>query len=307
MKKVVVLAGGVSSEKEISLLTGQAVFDALLKAGYDAYLLKVTDDIEKLVSELKQLNPDVVFNALHGKFGEDGNMQGLLNLMRIPYTHSGVLSSAIGMNKWVTKKIVAQVGVPIAPDKIVGLDDLKHQNTLPYPYVVKPIDEGSSIGVHIIENKTQEELLIQNWPFGGGMVLMESYIQGREMTVNVINGRALVVTELVPHDGFYDYRHKYQAGQTQHLVPAPIDGKDALKLMEYAQKAHDALKCKGVSRCDFRYDDTDKTKPAKIVFLEINTQPGMTNLSLLPEAAKYAGISYENLVSLLVEEAQCEK
>ena len=306
MKKVVVLAYGLSSEKEISLLTGTAVLNALLKKGYDAYLVKLTDDIQKLVNELTELKPDVVFNALHGKFGEDGNIQGLLNLMHIPYTHSGVLASALGMNKWYAKKMASSVGVPVAPDKLVCLDDMRQGNNLPFPYVIKPIDEGSSIGVYIIENETQEKNLIQNWPFGGAFVLMETYIKGRELTVNVINGKALSVTQIDPKTGFYDYQHKYQAGFTDHILPAPIPQEDTKMLMQYAEKVHACLGCKGASRCDFRYDDIT-SNPAHIVFLEINTQPGMTDLSLLPEAAKYAGISYENLVSLLTEEAQCEK
>ena len=306
MKKVVVLAYGVSSEKEVSLLTGTAVLEALLRKGYDAYLVKVTDDIPKLVNELTELKPDVVFNALHGKFGEDGNMQGLLNLMHIPYTHSGVLASALGMNKWYAKKIAESVGVPVAPDKLVCLDDIRKGDNLPFPYVVKPIDEGSSVGVYIIENETQEENLVKNWVFGGAFVLIESYVKGREMTVSIVNGEALGVTEIAPKKGFYDYNNKYHAGCAKHILPAAIDEKYAEILMKYALTVHSALGCRGVSRCDFRYDDTDKSKPPHIIFLDINTQPGLTDLSLLPESAKYAGISYENLVSLLIEEAQCE-
>ena len=308
MKKVVVLSYGTSREKEVSLLTGQSVLNALLKKGYDAYLVKMTDDVMQLVSDLKQLAPDVVFNALHGRFGEDGNIQGLLNLMHIPYTHSGVLTSALGMNKFYTKKIASYAGVPVAPDAMVTLDDLKSgREILPYPYVIKPVNEGSSIGVYIIENKTQEDNLIKNWPFAGASVMMESYIKGREMTVSMLRERVLCVTEIVPKTGFYDYTHKYQAGYTDHIVPAPIDEQNKQRLFEYTQKMAQALGCKGACRCDFRYDDTDKSRPPHIVFLEINTQPGMTDLSLLPEAAKYAGISYENLVCSLIEDAQCEK
>ena len=305
MKKVVVLAYGVSSEKEVSLLTGTAVLNALLKKGYDAYLVKVTDDIQKLVNELVELKPDVVFNALHGKFGEDGNMQGLLNLMHIPYTHSGVLASALGMNKWFAKKIAESFGIPVAPDKLVCLDDMRKGDNLPFPYVVKPIDEGSSVGVNIIENETQEENLIKNWPYGSAFVMLETYIKGREMTVSVVNGKAFGVTEIAPKEGFYDYHNKYQAGCTEHILPAPIPEKAYKLLIKYAEEVYSFFGCRGACRCDFRYDDTKD--PARIIFLEVNTQPGMTDLSLLPEAAKYAGISYENLVSLLVEEAECEK
>lgn len=307
MKKVAVVAYGLSAEKEISWLTGQGVFNALLKKGYDAHLVKLTDDIPAFIQDLTNIKPDVIFNALHGRFGEDGCAQGLFNLLKIPYTHSGVLASAIGMDKHYAKMIFTAVGIPVAPEKIVSLSDLRDGNTLPFPYVIKPINEGSSIGVYIIENETQAETLIKNWPFGGAHVMMEAFIPGREMTVSVINGKALCVTEIAPKQGFYDFENKYQTGKTEHLIPAPIDETDTKKMKQYAELAHKALGCRGASRTDFRYDNQTKSGISHIVALEINTQPGMTNLSLLPEAAKYAGISYEDLVSLLVEEAACEK
>lgn len=307
MKKVVVLAYGLSGEKDVSLQTGKGVFSALLKKGYDAHLVKVTDDISGLVQTLKQLKPDVVFNALHGRFGEDGNIQGLLNLMGIPYTHSGVLASALGMDKHYAKMMFTMAGIPVAPEKIVTLSDMKNGNTMPYPYVIKPLNDGSTLGVHIIENADQEQNLIQTWPFAGASVMMESYIPGREMTVSVLNGKALGVTEIVPRFGFYDYQNKYQAGRTDHLIPAPIPQKDADLMKDYAERAHKILGCRGATRTDFRYNDTSADGKVHIVALEINTQPGMTELSLLPESAKYAGISYEDLVSLLIEEAVCEK
>ncbi|MBE6449431.1 MAG: D-alanine--D-alanine ligase [Alphaproteobacteria bacterium] len=306
MKKVVVVAGGLSSEKEVSLQTGKGVFEALLTKGYDAHLVQLTEDIPLFVETLKQIKPDVVFNALHGKFGEDGNIQGLLNLMGIPYTHSGVLASSVGMDKHFAKMAFNMAGIPVAPEKIVTLSDIKSGISLPYPYVIKPINEGSSVGVFIIENEQQEQNLIVSWPFGGAKVMMETYIPGREMTVSVINGKAIAITEIAPKTGFYNYENKYLAGMSEHIVPAnlPLDAQE--KMMQFAQKAHVILGCRGASRTDFRYDDTNPQKP-HIVALEINTQPGMTPLSLLPEAAKYAGISYEDLVSLLVEEAACEQ
>ena len=307
MKKVVVLAYGVSGEKEVSMQTGQGVFEALLRKGYDAHLVKVTSDIAGLVQTLQQIKPDVVFNALHGRFGEDGNIQGLLNLMGIPYTHSGVLASAVGMDKHYAKMLFGLAGIPVAPEKIVTLFDLKKGNTLPYPYVIKPINEGSALGVFIIENKQQEQNLIDTWPFAGAKVMMEAYIPGREMTVSVLNGKALGVTEICPRTGFYDYENKYTANRTDHLVPAPIPEKEANLMKQYAEKAHQILGCRGATRIDFRYDDVTNPQKVHMVALEINTQPGMTKLSLLPESAKYAGISYEDLVSLLIEEATCEK
>lgn len=307
MKKVAVVAYGLSSEKDISLLSGQGVLKALIKKGYDASLIKLTDNIAQFIKDIEAVKPDVIFNALHGKHGEDGCVQGLFNLMKIPYTHSGVLASALGMDKSYAKKIFASVGIPVAPELLVTLAEVKAGKKLPYPYVIKPIREGSSVGVHIIENADQELTLIQNWPYAGAVVMMESYIKGRETTVSVLNDRVLGVTEIAPKHGFYDFQNKYQAGCTDHIIPAPIPAEDAQKMMDYALKAHKALGCRGASRTDFRYDDTDAGQVAKIVALEINTQPGMTELSLLPESAKYAGISYEDLVSLLVEEAQCDK
>ena len=307
MKKVVVLAYGLSGEKEVSMQTGQGVFNALLKKGYDAHLVKVTDDILGLVQTLQQIKPDVVFNALHGRFGEDGNIQGLLNLMGIPYTHSGVLASAVGMDKHYAKMLFGLAGIPVAPEKIITLYDLKQKKTLPYPYVIKPLNEGSALGVFIIENAEQEQNLIDTWPFAGAKVMMEAYIPGREMTVSVLNGKALGVTEICPHTGFYNYENKYMDNHTDHLVPAPIPEKYEKQMKQYAEKAHKILGCRGATRTDFRYDDVTDPKKVHIVALEINTQPGMTKLSLLPESAKYAGISYEDLVSLLVEEATCEK
>ena len=307
MKKVVVLAYGTSGEKEVSMQTGQGAFQALLKKGYDAHLVKVTEDVATLVQTLQQIKPDVVFNALHGRFGEDGNIQGLLNLMGIPYTHSGVLASAIGMDKHYSKILFSTAGIPVAPEKIITLSDLKAGNSLPYPYVIKPINEGSALGVHIIENAQQEQNLIDTWPFAGAKVMMEAYIPGREMTVSVLDGKALGVTEIRPHSGFYNYENKYMDNKTDHIVPAPIPVEQADLMKLYAEKAHRILGCRGASRTDFRYDDISNPNQVHIVALEINTQPGMTKLSLLPESAKYAGISYEDLVSLLVEEATCEK
>ena len=306
MKKVVVVAGGLSSEKEVSLQTGQGVFEALLAKGYDAHLVHLTEDIALFVETLQQIKPDVVFNALHGKFGEDGNIQGLLNLMGIPYTHSGVLASSVGMDKHFAKIAFNLAGIPVAPEKIVTLSDMKMGTNLPYPYVIKPINEGSSVGVFIIENEQQEQSLIATWPFGGAKVMMEAYIPGREMTVSVINGKAIAITEIAPKTGFYNYENKYKDGMSDHIVQPNIPLEDQNKMMMFAQKAHHILGCRGASRIDFRYDDTNPQQ-THIVALEINTQPGMTKLSLLPEAAKYTGISYEDLVSLLVEEAVCEQ
>ncbi len=306
MKKVAVVAGGMSSEREISLLSGQGVLNALKAKGYQATLIDLKDDLPTFIRELKTYNPDVIFNALHGRFGEDGNIQGVFNLLHIPYTHSGCLASAIAMDKKMTKRIVQTVGIPVAADKMATLEDIRQHNTLPYPYVIKPNNEGSSVGVFIIENPTDEDYLINNWPFGDDTVLMEAYIKGREMSVAVLGEEAVGIVEIAPKSGFYTYENKYTDGKTDHLIPAPIPEKQEQILKEHALKAHKTLGCHGASRSDFRYDDTDSDNP-KIVFLEINTQPGMTVLSLLPEIAKSTGILYEDVVSYLVEDAACEK
>lgn len=307
MKKVVVVAGGLSSEREISLLSGQGVLGALKNKGYDAHLVDLTADIPAFIHTLTTLKPDVIFNALHGKYGEDGNVQGLFNLMQIPYTHSGCLASALSMNKKLSKLFFEKAGIPVAADKMVRLDDIKEERALPLPYVIKPNNEGSSVGVFIIKTKQDEADLIKNWPFAGQTVMAEQYIKGREMSVAVLGDRALGVVEIAPKSGFYDYKNKYTTGKTDHIIPAPLPTQQTELLKEYALKAHQVLGCRGTSRSDFRYDDTDKNSPPHIVILELNNQPGMTPLSLLPEIAKSVGISYEDIVSSLTEDASCEK
>ncbi len=306
MKKVAVVAGGTSSEREISLLSGQGAFNALKAKGYPVVLIDLKEDLVAFIRELKSQNPDVIFNALHGRYGEDGNIQGVFNLMHIPYTHSGCLASALAMDKKMTKRLLKDAGIPMAADKMVTLEDIRKGDTLPFPYVVKPNNEGSSVGVSIIENKTDEDYLINSWPFGETKVLMEEYIKGREMSVPVLGDQAIGIVEIAPKTGFYTYENKYTEGKTDHIIPAPLPAEQTQLLKTYALKAHQILGCRGASRSDFRYDDTDPEHP-KIAFLEINTQPGMTPLSLLPEVAKKAGISYEDIVSYLVEDAACEE
>lgn len=306
MKKIAVLAGGISSEHDVSLMTARGVLAALKRLGYEAYLIYVSKDIETLVSTLADMKPDVVFNALHGTFGEDGCMQGLLNMMQIPYTHSGVMASSVAMHKKTAKVMFERAEIPVAIDKMVTLHDLKKGDTLPYPYVIKPDDEGSSIGVHIIESAEDERHLMENWPFGGSSVLMEQYIPGREFTVTVMGDRALAIIELAPKTGFYDYDHKYTSGMTDHIVPAPLTKKEEKMFKEYALRAHRILGCRGVTRCDFRYDESNDEHPHAVI-LELNSQPGMTALSLAPEAAKAEGISFDGLVEYLIKEAACEK
>lgn len=304
-KKVGVLMGGMSSEREVSLNSGANVADALKQAGYDVFTIDVTADIPAFIKTIEREKPDVLFNALHGKYGEDGCIQGLLDLMKIPYTHSGRLASALAMNKDAARKIYQLAGIPVAKGRVVGKADILAGDVLPRPYVLKPISDGSSVGVFIFDTDTPL-FTAETYPYpADASILAEEYIPGREMTVAVLDGKPLGVLEIVPNEDFYDYHAKYTNGGASHIVPAPMPAADYETMMALAANAHDALGCRGVSRSDFRYDDTDKTKPARIVILETNTQPGMTSLSLVPDIARYAGYTYPELVSLMTENARC--
>ncbi|PPR21888.1 MAG: D-alanine--D-alanine ligase B [Alphaproteobacteria bacterium MarineAlpha10_Bin3] len=301
-KKVAVLMGGCSVEREVSLTSGAACAAALRDAGYAVICIDVSRDVRRLIDALTPL-PDVVFNALHGRDGEDGKIQGLLDLLGVPYTHSGVLASAIAMNKQVAKTLFGARGIPCPEGRIMALERIGSESGFEPPYVMKPNDEGSSVGVHIVR-PGDNRILPEEWRFGDS-ALVERYIPGRELTVVVIGDRAIGVTELRPNTGFYDYNAKYTDGQTLHLCPAPVPDRIAEQAMEYALTAHCALGCRGVSRADFRYDDT-QGEPGQLYMLEVNTQPGMTPLSLVPEQAAQAGIPFGELVSWMVENAACD-
>ena len=299
-KRVAVLMGGWSSERPVSLVTGQECAKALKAAGFVVSEIDVGRDIAKVLSQDK---PDVCFNALHGRFGEDGRIQGLLDILGIPYTHSGVMASAIAMNKVRTKEICSAVGIPLADHKVVARAAAFAGKAMERPYVIKPIAEGSSIGVRIVkegDNNPPDE----DWRYGEE-VLVERYVAGRELTVAVMGDRPLTVTEIRPRTGFYDYTNKYTDGKAEHLIPAPVPQVIFDQAMATALLAHQTLGCRGVSRSDFRYDDS-KADPGRLVFLEINTQPGMTPLSLVPEQAAFLGISFTDLVTWMVEEARCD-
>ncbi len=299
-KRVAVLMGGWSSERPVSLVTGQECAKALKAAGFVVSEIDVGRDIAKVLSQDK---PDVCFNALHGRFGEDGRIQGLLDILGIPYTHSGVMASAIAMNKVRTKEICSAVGIPLADHKVVARAAAFAGKAMERPYVIKPIAEGSSIGVRIVkegDNNPPDE----DWRYGEE-VLVERYVAGRELTVAVMGDRPLTVTEIRPRTGFYDYTNKYTDGKADHLIPAPVPKVIFDQAMATALLAHQTLGCRGVSRSDFRYDDTE-ADPGRLVFLEINTQPGMTPLSLVPEQAAFLGISFTDLVTWMVEEARCD-
>jgi D-alanine-D-alanine ligase len=301
-KRVVVLMGGRSAEREVSLVSGAACAEGLSQKGYQVSRIDVGEDLGALVAALEP-RPDAVFNALHGRFGEDGRVQGLLDLLGLPYTHSGLLASALAMDKPVAKRLFAAAGLRCPEGIVVKLDDLARGDPMARPFVMKPPAEGSSVGVRILrqgDNLAPEE----GWSFGEE-VLVERYVPGRELTVAIMDGKALAVTELRPHHGFYDYAHKYTEGRTAHLVPAPVPADVAKEAERMSVAAHETLGCRGVTRADLRYDDS-RPGTAGLYLLEINTQPGMTPLSLVPEQAAYRGISFPDLVAWMVEHARCD-
>lgn len=301
-KHVAVLMGGWSAEHDVSMDSGRACATALRKCGYQVTEINLTRDLKQLLEAFKP-RPDVVFNALHGRYGEDGTMQAVLDILKIPYTHSGLLASAIAMDKVQAKKLLANAGIPSPEGTVVTREDLENGLPLEPPCVIKPVNEGSSLGVQILQDRGTT-LDISLWSERQEL-LVEKFIPGRELTVAVMGDRALGVTELEPKSGFYDYEAKYTDGKTRHVCPAIIDEKIAGEAMRFAERAHHTLGCSGVTRSDFRYDDTGG-EPGKLYMLEINTQPGMTSLSLVPEQAAVAGISFEALVDWMVGQAGFE-
>ncbi len=303
---VVVLMGGWSSEREVSLSSGRAVAAALRNAGY-----RVTEVDAKpnVMSVLPELKPDVVFNALHGTWGEDGKVQGVLETLGIPYTHSGVLASALAMDKHLSKVVFERVGIPVASHLLVTPDELMREHPMPPPYVVKPVAEGSSVGIFIVraENEALPPKTLQEMPLKDGKVMVERYVPGRELTCAVMGDVALGVLEIVPlKAGFYDYASKYDEGGSRHICPAELPERLYLYIQQLAVKAHKALGCKGISRADFRFHDQGRGE-GELVILEVNTQPGMTPTSLVPEIAQHAGHSFEELVAWMVDDASVDR
>ncbi len=302
MMRVAVLMGGISAEREVSLATGAQVTAALLEAGFEVTPIDVTADLGALIAALGNPRPDAVFNALHGRFGEDGCVQGVLDWLGIPYTHSGVRASALAMDKLAAKAVFHAAGLPVARHREITVDALEADDPLPRPYVVKPVQEGSSVGVAILrQGDNRRADIARAWSHG--RLMAEEFIPGRELTVAIMGARALTVTEIATHLAFYDYEAKYADGGSRHVLPAPVHAQIAAQAMEVALAAHQALGCRGVSRADFRYDDT-QGEPGRLVLLEVNTQPGMTRTSLLPEQAAHCGISFPALCRWLVEEAR---
>ena len=303
-KKVAVLMGGISAEREVSLDSGRACAAALREAGYKVSEIDVSRDMAKLVKALTP-KPDVVFNALHGRWGEDGCVQGLLELMGLVYTHSGVMASALAMDKQMAKRIVAAAGVVSPKGLVVGREELLKADPMARPFVVKPVREGSSVGVKIVREGDNEPILGTKACEFGDELLVEEFIPGRELTGSVMGDRALAVTEIVARVGFYDYRAKYSEGHADHIVPAQLPDSVTEDAMSASLAAHRALGCRGVTRSDFRFDDTGG-RPGKLYYLETNTQPGMTSLSLVPEQAAHLGISFPELCAWMVENASCD-
>jgi D-alanine-D-alanine ligase len=304
-KHVAVLMGGWSVERDVSLDTGTACADALEGEGYRVTRIDVARDIAQVLADLK---PDVAFNALHGRFGEDGCMQGVLEMLGIPYTHSGVLASALAMNKQQAKTIFKAAGIPVAPGKVVDRLEAAKAHVMDPPYVVKPVAEGSSVGVFLVREgqaHPPQELYSEDWKMDDA-VLVERFVPGRELTCAVMGEVALGVIDIIPTVGFYDYESKYVPGGSKHVLPAEISPNIYQLAQKLALDAHRSLGCRGVSRADFRFDEREDGG-GELVCLEVNTQPGMTATSLVPELAAHAGHSFGELVRWMVEDASCNR
>ncbi|GAC1336658.1 MAG: D-alanine--D-alanine ligase [Beijerinckiaceae bacterium] len=303
---VAVLMGGLSAEREVSLNSGAACAKALESEGFLVTPVDVDRDVAEVLARLK---PQVAFNALHGRFGEDGIVQGVLELLRIPYTHSGVLASSLAMQKDRAKDVMRAAGIPVAEGVTCTRHEAAERHMLAPPYVIKPVNEGSSVGVIIVKEERShppQELTRGDWPYGES-VLVEKFVAGRELTCAVMGDRALDVIDIRAADGgWYDYHAKYSKGGSIHVLPANLKQNIYHQVQEWALEAHRALGCRGVSRTDFRYDDRPGGT-GELVVLEVNTQPGMTETSLVPEIAAYAGYSFGELVRWMVEDASCDR
>lgn len=297
--RVAVLQGGPSAEREVSLVSGRECAAALRDEGFDVVQI---DAGVTLADDLRAAAPDVVFNALHGRWGEDGCVQGLLEWLRIPYTHSGVLASALAMDKPRTKRVYAEAGLPIVESLLCSADAARAGHPMAPPYVIKPYNEGSSVGVYIVQDGANGPARLG--PEMPDTVMVERFVAGREMTTAVVDGKALAVTDIMTK-GWYDYSAKYTEGGSAHVVPADIPAEITAACLDYALRAHEAIGCRGASRTDFRWDETRGL--AGLVLLETNTQPGMTPTSLVPEQAAAVGMPFGKLVRWMVEDASCDR
>ncbi|MSO71985.1 MAG: D-alanine--D-alanine ligase [Rhodospirillaceae bacterium] len=299
-RRVAVLCGGFSKEREISLVSGRAADRALKAEGFETSLIDVTRDVAALVSAITASRPDAVFNALHGRFGEDGCIQGLLDMMGIPYTNSGRLASAVAMDKPMAKRMFATAGIPVAEERVVTCAEAALGDVMARPYVLKPINEGSSVGVKIVRAGDNHPPIDDLGLAPDDLIMAERFIPGREVTVAVMGDRALAVTEITTGRDFYDYEAKYAVGGSTHILPAPLGPALYERAMELSLAAHRVLGCRGVSRADLRLDGKD------FYMLEVNTQPGLTPTSLVPEQAAHAGMAFADLICWMVENAKCD-
>jgi D-alanine-D-alanine ligase len=304
--RVAVLMGGWSAERKVSLSSGEACHGALRNAGFNAVMVDVKR--ETICDVLKDMKPDVAFNALHGKWGEDGTAAALLETLGIPYTHSGVLASAVAMDKQKSKAIFREAHLPVAESIVIPLEDAASRHPMALPYVVKPVAEGSSVGVHIVDRGSNGPAIaiLEERNVFGDVAMVERFIPGRELTCAVMGDVALGVTEIVAHGNFYDYDSKYVKGGSDHIVPAEVPNEIYRKCQKFALQAHKALGCRGISRADFRFDDISTNK-GELILLEVNTQPGMTGTSLVPELARHAGHTYEDLVTWMINDASVDR
>lgn len=306
-KHVAVLMGGWSKEREVSLDTGNACAKALEDGGYSVTKVDVDRNIADVLSRLK---PHVAFNALHGVWGEDGHVQGILETLEIPYTHSGVLSSALAMDKEKSKILFKTKGIPTAESRVVSREEAGAGHILETPYVIKPVNQGSSVGVYIVPrgaNRPPQALRSKDWDLGDDL-MVERYIAGRELSCAVMGDVALGVIDIVSRDGleFYDYEAKYAIGGSEHILPAQIPDDIYRRVQSYTLTAHKVLGCRGISRADFRFDDTFNGT-GELIILEVNTQPGMTETSLVPDMARHAGHNFSEFLSWMVEDATCNR
>ena len=300
-KNVAVLMGGWCAERPVSLVSGAAVAGALRDRGHRVTEIDVN---RQVVQQLQAAKPEVVFNALHGRIGEDGAIQGLLEVMGLPYTHSGVLAAAMAMDKPTAKKIFERAGIRCTEGRVMSRDEFRNGSAPTPPYVLKPLGEGSSFGVRLVMEDDNNQPLDDTWDFGD-FVLVEDYVPGREITVAVLGDRALGVTEISFDHRFFDYEAKYEKGEAVHLLPAPLSKSAYAEALDTALTAHVSLGCRGLSRADFRYDNT--SGDGELYLMEVNTQPGLTPISLAPEIAAHAGIDFGDLVEWLVDDAGCSR
>ncbi len=298
--KVLLLKGGFSSEREISLITADSCLLALKELGHDVVEYDLTRDIKDFIICIEREKPHVVFNALHGKWGEDGCIQGVLNIMGVPYTHSNVCASSVAMDKDMTKKIARSISMDLAKSITIKAKEITKEHMLPIPYVIKPACDGSSCGIYIVTEQSQNPKTIAQDYDPEEIIMLEEYIQGRELTVGVLNGQALAVTEIKSdtHE-FFDFKAKYTKGEAEYILPAQLDQDIYEQALHMAQRLHNELNCTGVTRTDFRYDEENK----RLVMLELNNQPGMTSLSLVPKQAEYVNIPFSELIKIIIDTA----